>query len=169
MIECSTGTQGQHSQVVGTTVVGGSHGQVAQVAVVLRDGVLDGYALIVDELKDLFGRSTGLYVSLVGRQILRNQGHTTILAHQQEVEVGTRPAGLPLVVVILVHLCSEVLVELIVFEGQTGELVEEQVAVCNAMIAGRPDGAVGIGGAPGTIEETLDGVAVVRIDCLVGS
>ena len=161
MIEGSTGTQGQHSQVVGTSVISGCHSQVAQVTIILGNGILDSLTLIVDELEDLIGRCPGLYISLIGWQVLCYQGHTTILAHQQEVEIGTGPASLPLIVVILIHLGHKVLVEFVVFELQTGELVEEHVAVSNAMIAGRPDRTVSIGGTPCTIEETLDGVSVV--------
>ena len=169
MIEGSTGTQGEHSQVVGTTVVGGRHSQVTQVAIVLRNGVLDGHALVVDELEHIVGSSTGLTRSLVGAHIGRDEGHTTILAHQQEVEVGTSPASLPLIVVVLIHLGHVVLVEHIVFELQARELIEEEVTVCNAMIAGRPQRTVGVRGAPSAIIEALDRGTVVGIDRLVGS
>ena len=161
MVEGSTGTQGQHSQIVGTPVISGCHSQVAQVTIVLSNGILDSHTLVVDELEDFIGRSTWLNICLISWQILCYQRHTTILANQQEVEIGTSPAGLPLVVVILIHLGHKVFVEFVVFKLQTSELIEEHIAVCNAMITGCPDGAVGIGGTPCTIEETLDGVSIV--------
>ena len=168
MIESSTGTQGKDSQVVGTAVVGRRHGQVAQVAIILRDFILDGLTLRVDECKHLIGSGTWLHAGLVGRHILGEKRHTTILTHQQEVEVGSQETSLPLVIIILVHLGLEVFVECIVLELQAGELVEEQVAIGNAMIACGPDGAVGIGGTPSTVVETLNGISRMRVDRLVG-
>ena len=168
MIEGGTGAQGHHGEVVGTSVVGGRHGQIAQIAVVFGDAVLDGGTLAVDELEDLFGSGAGLGVGLVGTHVGGEEGHTAILTQQQEVEVGTGPAGFPLVVVVLIHLGFVVLVEDVVFELKSGELVEEQVAVVDAVVAGGPQRAVGVGGAPCTVVEALDGVAVVRVDRLVG-
>ena len=123
MVEGSTGTQGQHSQIVGTPVISGCHSQVAQVTIVLSNGILDSHTLVVDKLEDFIGRSTWLNICLISWQILCYQRHTTILANQQEVEIGTSPAGLPLVVVILIHLGHKVLVEFVVFKLQTSELI----------------------------------------------
>ena len=59
-------------------------------------------------------------------------------------------------------------VELVVIEGQIIELIEIHVGIADTLIAGRPKRTVGIGSAPGTIEEALNGVTRLRIDRLIG-
>ena len=157
MVEGSAGTESHDSELVGTTCL--RLCRVADSRIVLENAVLNGCALVVDELEDAVGRHLRQLVGLGGIHVAGLQRHILIVAHELEVEVSSCPARLVHIVLILPDLVAIVDIELILTPVDVAETVEDGVAVADAVPGVLPVLVEVIGRSPGTVVEVLNGVA----------
>ena len=168
MIKGSTGLQGKNGKLVGTTgLYLATYRHIAQIGIIYHDAILDAVAGILDEIKHLVGRTHRQTVQIICRNVVAIERCSIILANQAEVVISTQEAGLPAHVLILEHLLRIVVIILIVGKLLVGKLIQEEVAVGDALQTAGPESGMSIGRTQSTIIEVFDAIAAVGILTLI--
>ena len=163
MIEGCLSLQGKNCILVGTTGFCLRKNHIRFTGIVFDNLILDVITLLDDEVEDIIrtGAWQGCLFRTCGVMVLER--NTAILANQGEIEVSTCPTSLILIVIVEEHLLLVIGIELELVKLKIRPVVNNLIAIGDALISRRPDGLVCIRCTPVAIEEIFHGVTIVAI------